>query len=174
MAVEPSEDLSALVDGELDDGRMSFVVRRLTRDAEIKGRWERYHLISDALKGQLPQRMDRGFADGVMAAVAQEAQSQAESVPRRTPSAWRHTPAVGFALAASVALVSFLTLDWFVEVNTGPTALTNAPNPSFAVPGEDLEGRLSRYVVSHSYASSNGVNHVLPYVRAVGYQPVGQ
>jgi len=46
------EQLSALVDGALDDGRQRALLARLGEDGELRSRWSRYHLIGDALRGE--------------------------------------------------------------------------------------------------------------------------
>ncbi len=179
-----ASQLSALVDGELAEAEINLVLRRLSRDHEVQGRWERYHLISDTLQGHLPAALDPGFALCIREAIDREPafQSTARPVP-----AW-FKPAAGFALAASVVLATLFGLH-LTRPDTAPVsspsvaAVAPAPlaslplqtlslNPSSAnVAGGPAEIRLNTYLVNHNgHASRNSVNGMLPYVRMVGYQ----
>ncbi len=63
------ERLSSLIDGELDDTQRRHAMDALDSDAEARDRWERFHLASDALHGNLPDAIDPRFASRVMAAI---------------------------------------------------------------------------------------------------------
>lgn len=177
-----ASQLSALVDGELADAEMNLVLRRLSRDGDAQGRWERYHLISDALQGHLPAALDADFATRLRQAIDQERLPQPAT---RSLPAW-YKPVTGFALAASVVLTALVGLQL-----TQPDAGLTPDNPVAAVPAsttplpaqvvvlnppadgasEPTEARLNTYLVNHNgYASRSSVNGMLPYVRMVGYQ----
>jgi sigma-E factor negative regulatory protein RseA len=174
MADTTAEQLSVLMDGESDVREAEFTLRRLAKDAELKARWERYHLISDALRNNLPTAIDVRFAERLQQALDAEAALNTPVV--RTLPAW-YKPAVGFGLAASVTLAVAL-----VALGTGqpdplatPAVATRTPLPTPVAVAPDaepvLESRLNSYVVNHSeYASMNSVHGVLPYVRMVGYE----
>lgn len=101
-----SEQVSAAVDGEVDASEWQLLQRRLATDDEHRGRWSRYHLIGDTLRGRHGgPRADHGFAGRVAAAVA--AGEQVEPVGGR--SRWMRS-AAGTAIAASVAALALLTL----------------------------------------------------------------
>ena len=97
------QQLSALLDGELDELATVRLLRALDEDPEALGAWEEYGLIGDALR----EREGPGQA-GCAGARRALAQIQAEPVPlpQRRPVAWR--PALPWALAASAALMAFL------------------------------------------------------------------
>lgn len=177
-----ASQLSAMVDGELPDAEMNLALRRLSRDGDAQGRWERYHLISDALQGHLPAALDADFATRLRQAIDQERLPQPAT---RSLPAW-YKPVTGFALAASVVLTALVGLQW-----TQPDAGLTPDNPVAAVPAsttplpaqmvvlnppadgasEPTEARLNTYLVNHNgYASRSSVNGMLPYVRMVGYQ----
>ena len=50
MSDRLNEQLSALLDGELSAGEAELLLRRLDRDAELRGTLSRYTLIGDALR----------------------------------------------------------------------------------------------------------------------------
>lgn len=173
MADTTAEQLSVLMDGESDVREAEFTLRRLAKDAELKARWERYHLISDALRNNLPAALDIRFAERLQQAL--DAEAALNTLVVRTLPAW-YKPAVGFGLAASVTLaVALVALGPGRQPGRLATATGGAPVTSVTVAVEAepvLESRLNRYVVNHSeYASMNSVHGVLPYVRMVGYEP---
>ena len=45
--------LSALIDGELDPQEAEHLFTALKVDAEMKGAWRQYHLIGDVLRGSV-------------------------------------------------------------------------------------------------------------------------
>ncbi|MEO7477869.1 MAG: sigma-E factor negative regulatory protein [Lysobacteraceae bacterium] len=65
------EDLSAFMDGELDAERARFLQQRLSHDAELRSRWERWQLLSSSMRRQA-QPLPDGFADRVATALAAE------------------------------------------------------------------------------------------------------
>lgn len=177
--------LSAIVDDELEDVETELVLRRLSRDRDLRERWERYHLLSDVLQGHLPAAFDADFAARIHHAI--EAESLSQPVTRPLPS-W-YKPVTGFALAASVVLVALfglkLTQTDSALVPTAQLAVTAPPPSVISVPirvaaapqqpvdnpNEPVDSRLSSYLVNHNgYASMNSVHGMLPYVRMVGYQ----
>lgn len=101
------EDLSALVDGELDRSRTAFLMRRLEHDAGLRARFGRYQLIGDALRGRtgLPVAGE-ALAARVAAAVAAEPRP-GRPLPWRAGMQW----AAGFFTAALVAAGAF----WYVQ-----------------------------------------------------------
>lgn len=175
-----ASQLSAMVDDELEEREIDLALRRLNRDYDSKARWERYHLIGDAMQGHLPAALDIDFAARIRQAI--EAEPLPLPVAKSLP-AW-YKPVTGFALAASVVLVALfglkLTQIDTTFVSTAQLA-ANTPSTPALIPAsltqqvddasEPVEARLSSYLVNHNgYASMNSVPGMLPYVRMVGYQ----
>lgn len=184
-----ASQLSALIDGELDHREIDLVLRRLNRDADARQCWEHYYLISDTLQGHLPEVLDSDFAARIQQVV--EAEPLLPSVSK--PFSMWYKPVAGFGVAASVALVAVLgfnpgRIDESPATATAPQPLAatipvTVP-PSFGISqnlinnqqpagykGNLAQSRLNNYLVNHNgYASLNGVNTMLPYVRMVGYQ----
>jgi len=164
MADKAAEQLSVLTDGEGEVDELAL--RRLFKDSALQARWQNYHLISDALRNHLPNAIDSGFADRVALAIAAE-----QPLTNRggvTVAPW-YRPAVGFAVAASVAFgVGVVTLyQSGTPPEIGALAASEPTEPDTA-----LESRLNSYLLNHNeIASMNSVNTVLPYVRMVGYEP---
>lgn len=149
MADNLEEKVSALVDGELSRDEVDQLVTVLKEDAGIQTSWRHFHLISDALKNNLPDRVPEDFVKRV--SMALESEPVLSNPPPRLnikPSSF-HAPTIGFALAASVAAIAFLGLGWnslnqpgagsgpavVAEVTPAQTAPTAAPaSPAAAAP----------------------------------------
>lgn len=63
------EQLSALMDGDLSDVE---VLSELGMDPALQDTWSRYHLIGDAMRGDLPVNLQRDLSDSIMAALEDE------------------------------------------------------------------------------------------------------
>jgi sigma-E factor negative regulatory protein RseA len=186
------------MDGECDALEAELALRRLAKDDDLQARWQRYVLISEALKNGLPNSIDTQFSGRLRDAIDGESPSWPSvdldpptNGPRPSilagPNAW-YKPAAGFALAVSVALVMVIGVDsgqpTRVDAGTaGPelsstSVVSTAAGPrraevQNATPsGVNVNSRLDNYVVNHNeYLSTNSVHGMLPYVRMVGYEP---
>lgn len=118
MTNKTDEKISALFDGEL--GR--FETRRWTaeilKDDPQAARVGRYQIIGDVLREDLPATLNQDFSGAVM---QQLDDVEIESHKRRE---WLK-PAGGVAVAASVALVSLLTLRTLTAPDTDPIAIAS-------------------------------------------------
>ncbi|MCH7349607.1 RseA family anti-sigma factor [Aeromonas sp. MR7] len=108
------EQLSALMDGDLSDVE---VLSELGMDPALQDTWSRYHLIGDAMRGDLPVNLQLDLSDSIMAALEDEPTILAPKPVESKPAAPQaHTGAkvvslfrrvgqqVGqYAIAASVA-----------------------------------------------------------------------
>lgn len=176
MSDKLNEQVSALMDDECTEQELKLAVRRLTHDTALMSYWERYHLISDVLKGDAPSAMNVDFARRIHAVIETE---PALSSAAASPSAARPwtKPLAGFALAASVAAVAVFMLPREVD-QPGTDALVaqerviDQPVPVATVTTDaedDMAARMNAYMVNHnSLASMSSVYGVLPYVRMTG------
>jgi sigma-E factor negative regulatory protein RseA len=189
------ENISALVDGEITHEEVDSLVDGLKHDATSQLCWRHYHLISDDLKNNLPDRLPEDFVDRI--SLALESEPLLSTPPRRsfnTPAYLR--PTIGFALAASVAAVVFIGLGWNTQTGTEqvpalasnsasvPNAITTVSAPPTTVSYTNVHGRqwdveqpelaskLNDYLINHDqYSAVDGIhNSVLPQVRIVGYE----
>lgn len=108
---QKSELLSALMDGESQDKRS---IDTVIDDAEAMGTWQRYHLIRDGLRKELPEQLDFDISAKVAEALEQESAIVApkSSVTSKLPILGQVIPLVRqagqFAIAASVAAVMII------------------------------------------------------------------
>lgn len=173
MKDENREQLSALMDGELDGARGRQLIDRLLAEPELRALWARYHLLGGALERSRCQVDVEALPGRVRRALAAE---PAPPEVRRLalPRAWLR-PAAGLALAASVAAVAVIGLHLSRPGPAAPPPLASAPpapeprGMHWDVSRPGLEARLNGYLVTYSEYMGNGVRGMLPYARIVAY-----
>lgn len=178
-----ASQVSSFVDSEMDRAEVSLLIKQMSNNPELRQRWQNYYLISDAMKKQVPDEIDLGFAQRVSQALEQEEVLK----PRLQGGLKRFS---GMAIAASVALVGVLSVVMVAQqpgvgggapqvaaqtVSPGSAAPVQQPVPSTMVSTVSVpmvkDPRLNKYLVNHSeYASGASVQRVLPYARIVGQE----
>jgi sigma-E factor negative regulatory protein RseA len=109
MSEQIREQVSAFLDGELPDTETELLLKRLTRDGELRESFGRYALIGEALRGGGSQILTRGFASRVNLAIDGEpVHVPALASPPRASRWWR--PLAGVTVAAGVATVAIVAL----------------------------------------------------------------
>ncbi len=196
MADNIDENVSALRDGELlADEAQKTIDKIAGEDASLQC-WRNYHLISDALRNNLPDNPSHDLATRI--SLALESEPSLELGPSLRPSTPNKVipfprvlrPAVGFAMAASVAAVAYVGLGLHSEAPvqpvtlpqvaaTVPAAPATVPQNLSKVRGKqwdvqqpNVASKLNDYLVNHDeYSLSAGVRPgMLPNVRIVGYE----
>jgi len=179
MSDEIREQLSALVDDEIDAVERPLLLGRLQRDTGLREILGRYQLISEVMRGD-GQAATLGIADRVRRALEQETALPAADKPNPGGLSWLK-PIAGLAVAASVALVAVLAVTSVREtaVETAPR-VASIENTAPETRGNEelwerieprIDKRMAAYLVNHNeYAASRGVQGVMPYVRIVGYE----
>lgn len=193
MSEQTDEKLSALVDGEVNAPEREQAINALLKNAAARKRWERHHLISDALRRNLPYTVDRQLAGRVTAALKDEATILA---PRRRETSSFSRNFAGLAVAASVAAIGVLGVQ-FMYQNDGlvqpqgqmaqmPSQTKPSTNKQFALSGPSsgvqlvgqkarthidprVQQNLSKYLLNHNQQSARGVQGVVPYARILTY-----
>jgi sigma-E factor negative regulatory protein RseA len=174
MTEQINDQISAFIDDELSADESAMLVRRFERDPEARGRALRYTMIGDALRGQLlepnPSILRRRVAASLSGAQAAAPAKAAAGWPLRFAR-----PAVGFGIAAAVAVVAIGALRVVNDAQVAPATVAatvetaqplqvreiSAEAPSYVVPQEAPEGRpvtppirLTNYLMRHGeYAS---------------------
>src|SRR5258708_5155226 len=184
MSEQIREQVSAFLDGELPNTETELLLKRLTRDGELRESFGRYALIGEALRGGGSPILTRGFASRINHAIDGEpAQAAAQAQQARAPRWWR--PLAGVAVAAGVATVAIVALQQRaiapgvkgaspVTAQNVVASTVTAPNQlpvqggggprealSYTVPAASPEAptaiapaRLTNYVFAHSKYSS--------------------
>jgi len=180
------EILSAFADNESSTFEETLSVKELLDSEEQRARWARYHIIGDALRREIPERIDPRFSGRVMRQVARlPRQSGAHSVGSHRSGFLK--PVASLAIAVTVAVVTILGVralnspgDAAVEgplVASSASEVISETNSSAAtdlraggLPPE-TQVNLDRYLARHAgYAPSSGM---MPYARIVGYDMDG-
>jgi len=182
------QKLSSLMDGETDN-HAEHTISELITSESLRKTWRRYHLISDALNGNLPALLDRDLAGTIASEIAKEPIPIAgyRVVTRRFLR-----PAAGLAIAASVAAIAILGIQQnsdrtqertpiqladtqLPQINANISSYT-FPASSNAVSSQientgDVEPnlRLNSYLVNYNEirTSQTGVQGIIPYVRII-------
>jgi sigma-E factor negative regulatory protein RseA len=102
------EDISRLMDGEVDDGEADAVCDRL-RHPDGRATWVCYHVIGDVLRGG--GGLSPGISDRFAARLAAEPTVLAPRVPRGRPLPFVWAAAATIAAVAVVGWVGLTTLD---------------------------------------------------------------
>ncbi len=179
MSEQIREQVSAFLDGELPNSETELLLKRLTRDAELRESFGRYALIGESLRGDGSARLSQGFAARVNRAIdGGPPASIIQGAPSSRRIWWR--PVAGAAVAAGVAVVAVLALQQRNAVVPTARIMPAAVMPveHASQPKEPLEytvpptvanapaampaARLTNYVFAHSkYSSVMGQNDVL-------------
>lgn len=145
------ERISALMDGELDDGAAGELIEAIGRDREALATWSVYHLISDAMRENQPL-------------------PRASVVPLQ-PRRW-----VALPIAASVAAVSLVGWLAFAPQHEPqpPIAQASAPvvqpvaAPRLAPVLIPLPSAAADYLLAHQGVSPRAsLQGMAPYARSV-------
>ncbi|TMG94685.1 MAG: hypothetical protein E6H73_06840 [Betaproteobacteria bacterium] len=158
-----AEEISLLVDGELDVERIEGVCTRL-RDADSVTTWVCYHVIGDALRGS--SAIMPGFAARFATRLA--AEPTVLSPPRRGPA----PAAIAWAAAATVAAVSVVAWVAMTTLPIGdaslPAALATARQAASVRAADTRPAVDNEYLLVHQeYSPTTAIQGARPYLRAV-------
>jgi sigma-E factor negative regulatory protein RseA len=175
------EALSGLIDGDVRGDDVQLHLNRLRGNVELRHAWDTYHLIGDALRGDI--------SPNLCARVAARLRTEPTVLaPQRRVSALRHAAWYGLSAAAGVAAVALVVWTAFPglrpvpQLASNPAATIEAANPVAggvtavavgAAPAAEASPRLSAaevqdYLFAHqSYSRSSALQGVAPYARTV-------
>lgn len=132
---QQQENLSALVDGEINDPHL---IDRLGKDDELAQTWQRYHVMRHAMRKEMPEQADFDISNAIADALKDE---PAIVAPKRS---WQDLPVVAtvlplvrqggqLAIAASVAVAMVLGVQQYNQTDaeqpfsSAPTVLPTDP-----------------------------------------------
>jgi len=133
MSEQIREQVSAFLDGELPGNETELLLKRLTRDADLRASFGRYAVIGEACRGT----KNVNFRVDLCARVSRELGGEALGVGTRVagrPAWWR--PVAGATVAAGVAVLAVFALQQRAYTPTlanaptvisGPAAVATAP-----------------------------------------------
>jgi len=154
--VRMNEQISRLMDGEVDDGEAQRFLGVL-QDAEAQREWHAYHLIGDVLR-DTPAVSD-GFMGRFSARLAEEPTVLApHRLPKRSPRT------IALSAAASVTAVGLVV--WAV-LQTGAVHAPAELNVAKVAPVELASADVNPYLLAHQEYSPSVAQGMTPYVRTV-------
>ncbi len=150
--------ISAFVDGELPDAEADLLLRRMSQDAALRKQAAEFLEIGRAMRGEpgvpgverLQERISAELDDKPLVA---------EEIPPVTPVGRSIRPLVGIAVAASVALLAIVGLQYSPGIDTTTNvAPDNAvadivEQSGYTVP-QPVDDQLRQYVLSHGASAS--------------------
>lgn len=172
MTDQIREQMSALLDGELARDEVSLLVRRMSRDGELKRAFGNYVTAGESLRAPGGLMASAGFAARVGAAIdAEEGATAPVAEPpaeARVAHRWRR-PMAAAAVAASAALAAVLLVrpdgaspNVFAARSGAPALAPVVTLPlGGASPTPAANQRLAGYLMAHGqYASPIGRRNV--------------
>jgi sigma-E factor negative regulatory protein RseA len=165
MTESNRENLSCLMDGELDRDAQVFLLRRLAGDPDMTATWRRYHLVRSCMHAEMAS--GQCIAERVSEAIANE------DVPTRESAlpSWMR-PVAGAAIAAGVALFAIVGINSILLQQGQPDSVVE--QPGFVSQPTSLDRTFSQQAVPVGFnevspADRQRINtYVLRHNQAVG------
>ncbi len=128
MSDKSNEQISNLMDGELEINASKFLLKRMAADKSLSEKWESYHLIKSCLQRQANEPLVIDVAAKVCQELSQQDQlnlnAYTADAKRSTIHKWLK-PVLGMGIAASVAFMSVFMIqnknDAGIITNEQPT-----------------------------------------------------
>ena len=158
------EEISALMDGELDERASMAALQALRGEGEALDTWRTYHLISDAMRDT--RLLSAGFTARVAERLA--AEPTVLSPPKKQP-------VQRFALAAAAGVAGVALVGWMAfapQPQAPQIAKLQAPAAAPAVAAVPLPPSANDYLLAHQgFSPRVFLQGMAPYVRTVAEHP---
>jgi negative regulator of sigma E activity len=179
MSEQIREQVSAFLDGELHVSETELLLKRLTRDGELRESFGRYALIGEAVRGGRLSLLTKEFSGRVNLAIDGEPHPVNGQVPESRAGRWWR-PFAGAAVAAGVAAVAVVALQQraiapVLRPGVTPTAQNAAPAQNTALAQSTVLARSgaamqpSREAISYTVPSTSPAAAVMPPARLTSY-----
>lgn len=161
------DKISAFMDGEAAPAEAQQALSRLRQDAGLREAWDRFHLVGDALRGDL--RGEPLLGDAFLARLRERLDAEPTVVaPRRR---WRTAGFTALAVAASLAFVTVAVRVAMPERSGAPgqEVAQAAPEAGSAqVAKAPIPAQVNDYLQAHhEFSPHSALQGVAPYVRSV-------
>jgi len=162
------ERISALMDDEGNESQLDQDMVRLRTDSVLRGTWDTYHLIGDALRGDV--------APALCARVSERLTAEPTVLAPRRRRVDARVAQVALSAAAGVAgiaLVAWLALpQWRSEPQMAaaspPAVAAAAPASPAASPATPAAVGVENYLLAHQrFSHAIAMQGVAPYARTV-------
>jgi sigma-E factor negative regulatory protein RseA len=138
------QDISALMDGELDARDADQAIRTCSSNEELKARWNEYHLIGELMRDQRPR--PSACVSRVMAAIDKEPTVLA---PRRRVL---ETTFGRIALAAAASVATIGMVSW-IGTQGGAPGVSSTPSVAKSAPVSAIKPVAATTTVAPSQAA---------------------
>ena len=171
MKETDQELVSRILDESISEFETRRILKKIRQDPELYSTYQRYSLIGDAMRRQLPGRLNPGFSKEVMSKLC----SAPESETRRSPYRFGNMKIpVGMGIAAVLAVFSFVMLQDFIPLTPSSSVapvevaerVAEGEVQDFASSPKAAED-FNSYIVNHAEYASPRVS--MPRVRIVSY-----
>lgn len=178
------DELSALLDDNLDDFASGHVCDSLRRDPKLRSRWHEYCLIGDFLRGDLVGGRD--LSEGVMQQIRSEptllAPVESAKASERTLSLWHSVMPLAASLMG-VAAVGWVAMSMYATSDDSALLAASAARAQ-AVEQVALQNRTTvvddradshrKYLFAHQAMNGGGpIPGAIQYVRTVSTEVAG-
>lgn len=189
MKETSQELLSRVLDEDVSEFETQRILKEMQSNDELRSTLHRYSVIGYAMRDELPKQINSNFVHNVMSRLTYEEMSAPESNEDNElenenyiKDSGRFKTAIGLAIAASVAVVSFVSFQNYVQTNNETTPASIIADRVVEesdiqrVSSEDLQNFISNpkaaasfnsYIMNHTEYASPRVS--VPHVRIVGY-----
>jgi sigma-E factor negative regulatory protein RseA len=173
MKEQFDEQISAFMDGELAEQEHTHIISQLCKNETLKDRWQRYHLVSDAMKNNLPPAIGAQFAQSVMKALENEPTILApETFKERSIHVKRKIASI--AVAASVAAVAVIGVQTMNQSNDAAPSLAEMPSSDQYVRLAQPNPNIANANVSNANVTNASIGTTIPALKASARQENSQ
>jgi sigma-E factor negative regulatory protein RseA len=192
MSEQLKESLSAVMDGEADEFEIKRVLNEAADDPELRGVWERYHLVRSVMRGEGRMRgADRLSArfwteiDADEAAPVDDVEP-IEAAPRASRSNWvrwgQRVAGVAVAAGVAAAVIVGYRIDETANAPPAQVAVVESPMPSasMALFSDEMRGqsvpaaldlqRAHAYMLHHAHHVALNNRSVVPFVKVAAFE----
>jgi negative regulator of sigma E activity len=189
MKETTQELLSRILDEDVSEFEMQRILKEMKSNEELRSTLHRYNVIGHAIRKELPAQFSQSFVDNVMSKIGDEemvAPTHDEIIESEHDSqikdSSRFKNAIGLAIAASVAVVSFVSFQNYIQTKSETMPATVVADRVVEqsdiqrVSSDELQNFITNpkaaasfnsYIMNHTEYASPRVS--LPHVRIVGY-----
>ncbi len=176
------ELLSKILDEDISEFEAQRILKEIKTDDELRSTLQRYDLIGHVMRKELPKGYNQNFVHNVMSQLEREEMDAPDPELNEVNTESKFKTFIGLAIAASVAVFSFIAFQNFLqpETDTKPPAIVAdrvvEESDIQRVSSEDLQNFISNpeaaasfnsYIMNHAEYASPRVS--VPHVRIVGY-----
>lgn len=176
------ELLSRVLDESVSEFETQRILQEIQSNSELRAAYQRYIMIGHAMRKELPMQLNKNFTNDVMRKLSSETAVDSSSGNFSTVliNSNKIKTTIGLAIAASIAVFSFVAFQNFTQPNTrnAPVVAEQTVEESDIqqVSAEELKNfilnpkaaaEFNSYIVNHAEYASPRVS--MPHVRIVGY-----